>query len=104
MFELEVPYVVRALPENVTPPERGVVHGSLTRRAWLSVLLCGPLCGVLGLALGYVLSGQPSFASVQAKLSAKQATVRLRIDYQMREATLCAGRSSHCRRVHLGYR
>lgn len=71
---------------------------------WVAALVFSLMSAFSGLALGYVLSGQPDLALVRAKLTGSMYhAMHLRIDYELRKASFC-DRSPHCRRVSVGYR
>ena len=103
MVELDVPHMIVA-PETATPT-RAAVPAARVRRAALLVPLCGSAAIVLGLALGYVLSGRPDLSSIPSKMTGiTHGSVRLRIDYELRKSTLCPEPSAHCRRIRVVYR
>ena len=105
MHELELTACAPMMSENAQPPASACAPGARSSASWrIAALVYSVMSAFSGLALGYVLSGQPDLALVRAKLTGNMDhAMRLRIDYELRKASFCE-RSPHCRRVSVGYR
>ena len=103
MHELELSQGTHMMSENtLSAADRYEPDAGSTVKPWFAALVYSLMSVFSGLALGYVLSGQPDLALVRAKITGDHS-MRLRIDYELRKASLC-DRSPHCRRVSVGYR
>jgi hypothetical protein len=62
-------------------------RGGLSRKGWCAMLGCSGIVILVGLAMGYVLSGMPELPVNRSSsmVEAKQSVDRLRIDYELRQ-------------------
>lgn len=105
MHELEFHHVIYAIPETAPYPAAFTPGMGLSRKAWFVVIVWALTVVVIGVTLGYVLSGQPDISSIRSKMTrTAHASVHLRVEYELPEVGLCGGRSSQCGRFRPGSR
>jgi hypothetical protein len=106
MLEPEILHAMCVTPAMVQRPAGSSAPvAKLSRKAWFVVIVYSLSVIVFGAALGYMLSGRPDLSSIRSKMTGvTHGSVHLRVDYQLRDGSLCVVRSLHCRRIRVGSR